>query len=172
MGNRDTSDVTRWLEAEAAGSTDEADANFAGLFGRHVPPLDVPAGLQNRILLSVVSRRGAFDPAAWRWGRAAVAALLAVIGVALATASPDLLLDGLVAAAGLGAHAAHWVTVSATAAAGVALACWDLMTVFARATVLVVTTGRAPLVIAANVLLAVTSFCGLKRLLAPREECA
>jgi hypothetical protein len=171
MRDRDLDELARWLAAEQAGLDDEADWLFAAVFARSVPRLAPPDTLGARVLAAWAARRAVFDPFASRWAKAVVGATLGVVGISLAILSPRLVFNGLLVGAGLMVRLSGSVVASGRVVAGLALASWPVAASLAHAAAFVATTGPAGLVIGANLLLAVAAVAGLKRLLAPREEC-
>ena len=183
MSERDDINLARWLDAEAADTPDEADRLFALVAAAHLRCLEPDASLAGRVLarLPRSSTRVGFwpkvvwpvlDPASSWWTKAAILVATLLLGVGLAVVSPRdlftlLVESGSVAATALG---------DAAASVGAGLRVWraslDLMAALGQAAALVFTTGPIPLLIAANLAIAAVAFAGLRRLLAPREECA
>jgi hypothetical protein len=126
--------------------------------------------MEGRILAAIA--RPVFEPFASRWYRVLIAIIVAGIGLGLATWSPANALALFARASGLAVQLAHGSAAALTTFAGLAAATWSLLVVLGRATLDVVLTGPALMLIALNVAIALISCAGLKRLLAPREECA
>ena len=176
MSDPRTDDLNRWLAAEETGNLDQADALFARVVASHLPILQEPAGLTAGILAALprpsVSNRLA---AAWnlvgaRWVRAAVAAAVAVLGVALATLS----VSRLVAFASWSVEVLAKITgIAMVSLAAVAETCGAAVAVLVdlgRAAAVVAGSGSVPALIAANAVVACVAFLGLSRLMSPREE--
>jgi hypothetical protein len=178
MTDRNMDELARWMAAEQGASWDEADALFAGVASRYLPLTEAPAGLTVRIMAAVPHRaaslnaRAMGDVASSWWGRLTVAAALAVLGAALSAVSAGQLFDLAAFAVEALARISHGVSTSLTAALGIWGVSWTLLMSLGRAAMLVTTSGAVPALIAASLLLAITSFAGLTRLLAPREECS
>lgn len=176
MSDRHMDELGRWLAAEQAGASDEADVLFAAVASRHLPLLQAPAGLAAAILAAVPRRSEAGRFAAvvelvgsW-WVRATVAAAVGVLGIALATLSlSQLLAFSSWSVEGL-ARLAHGASAALAASIEVCSATVTLLVDLGRAAMVVAGFGAAPVVIAANVLVAGLAFLGLSRLLSPREE--
>jgi hypothetical protein len=103
--------------------------------------------------------------------RATVAAAVGVLGVSLAAASLNQLLAFSTGGVEALARLAHAVSTSFDAALGVMGATWTLLMDLGTAALVVASSGQAPVLIGANLLLACLAFAGLSRLLSPREEC-
>ncbi len=178
MSHRDDHRLEKWLDAElnAASDAAEADRLFAVLASSHLPRLQPPAGLAARIVAAVPARSflppaRVLDPTAFWLGRAAVAAGVVLLGVGLALASPREVVSLGAAGLSLAARFLHDGLASAGAALGVWRASLDLLAALGQAAAVTVTTGVMPFLIAANLAVATAAFVGLRRLLAPREEC-
>ena len=176
MSDRSMDELQHWLAAEQAEDPEEADALFAAVTRRHLPLLQEPAGFTAAVLASL-PRRGAvgrfaalLNPGASRWARATVAASVAVLGVALATLSLGGLVEFSSWAVEALARAATGTVAAVAAVAGVCGAALALLGDLGHAATVVASSGAAPALIAANVLVASLSFLGLFRLLSPREE--
>jgi hypothetical protein len=178
MSDRDMDELARWIAAEQEAPWDEADALFAAVASRYLPVTDAPPGLSARIMAAIPRRaatpwtRASEELAASRWARATLIAALVVLGIALSAVSASQFFDVAAASVETLARIAHGLSTSLSAAVGVFVASWTLLNSLGRAATVVTTTGAAPVVIAANLLLACLAFAGLSRLLAPREECS
>jgi hypothetical protein len=176
MNRRDTDELARWMAAEQAGSLDDADAWFGAVLSRHLPRVVEPAGLVARVMAALprtatVGWFGAvFDAVGSWWVRATVAAAVAVLGFTLAGVSLGQLLAFSAHSVEVLARLALGVSTSLSAAFGVVAASLALLVDLGRAAMVLATSGPAPAVIGANVLLACLAFAGLSRLLSPREE--
>ena len=73
------SEVREWLEAEAAGRTDEADRRFRPISSA-LERSAVPAGFAGAVIARLSAARAVGDAYANRWVRAAVAASVALVG--------------------------------------------------------------------------------------------
>jgi len=177
MSRRDTDALGRWLAAERAGSRDEADAWFAAVAARHLRRVAEPAELAARVMAALprtpAARRFSMvmDAASSWWVRAAVAAAVVVLGVALATLSLSQVLGFATRSVEAAARLVLGISTSCSAALGVLGASFALLVDLGRAASLLATSGPAPALISANVLLACLAFAGLSRLLSSREEC-
>lgn len=172
----DDDNLAKWLEAEADGSPDDGDRPFAALASVHLRRLDAPAGLADRVMATLPSgllRPAApvFDPLSSWWVRLTALAAVALSGVGLALVSPWNLVTLATEATALGGRLAHDALASLGAALGVWEATLELLSVLGRTAGIVFTTGLMPVLIAANLAVASAAFVGLRRLLAPREEC-
>lgn len=178
MRDTDTDDLARWLAAEQAGASDEADALFAMVVARHLPLLPEPDGLAERISAAVP--RGAWARslatfaglAGARWVRATVVAAVAVLAAAFGAVSPGQLFAAAAASVEAAAWLAHGVSAGLTAAVYVWGGSWSLLVNLGQAATLVASSGIVPMLIAANLLIACGAFAGLSRLLSLREECS
>lgn len=163
-------ELKRWMEAEGEGRLDEADQLFGALFAQHVPVLAPPSAFADRVAREAFAAR-ASSPWAWRSVRLGTGVAAAVMGLVLSvvlTLDPFAVLEVSVGrAAGLLADA------RAVLQAGLASAvtAWTLAASLGRATLVASSSGLVPFVLVANLLLALVSWYGLTRLLAPREEC-
>ena len=177
MRHKDTDELARWLAAEQAESGDDADALFAAVASRHLPLLPEPAGLTARIMAALPRKATAgrlgevLDVAGSWWVRATVAAAVGVLGVAFATISLGQLLDFSARSVEALARLTSGLATSLSAAVGVCGVAWAVLMNLGRAAIVVASSGSAPVLIGANVLLACLAFAGLSRLLSPREEC-
>ncbi len=182
MTERDDVNLARWLEAEAAGTPDEADRLFAFVAASHLRRIEPDAGLADRILsrLPRPSPRAGFwpnlawpviDPGSSLWTKAAILVATLLLGVGVAVVSPRDLFTLLVESGSVAATALGDAAASVGAGLHVWRASLDLMAALGQAAGLVFTTGPMPLLIAANLAIAAVAFAGLRRLLAPREEC-
>jgi hypothetical protein len=179
MTERERDNLAEWLTAEVEGDDDRADLLFAGLASTTLEKLTPPDGLTDRIVSAVPPpvrwnwrRWQVPDFAASLWVRVTAAAAVVTLGMALALLSPGHAVElcgRMVAAV---AALVHGGLVTATAAWGVWWASLDVLSALGLAAGAVATTGIVPLLLAANLLLSVAAFAGLKRLLAPQEECA
>jgi len=176
MNRRDTDELARWVAAEQADAWDEADACFAAMASRHLPRLAEPAGFSARVMAALprraaLGRFGAvLDAASAWWVRAAIAAAVAVLGIALAGVSVGQLLTFSTGSVEALARLALGISTSMSAALGVVAASWAVLLDLGRAAMVLTTSGPAPVLIGANILLACLAFAGLSRLLCPREE--
>jgi len=165
---RDDQDLTGWLEAEADGRLDDADAFFSGLLARSVPVLSPPFGFAT----AIVSRAVALRPAPWPWWiRALTAASVVLAGIPLAWLQGLNPFD-LVAATGtrlvpLVADLASVMQRVASLAASI----WGVSEVLGQAVLAACLTGPGPLIIVVNLALSFVGFLGLRRLLTPPKEC-
>jgi hypothetical protein len=172
MGDWQTDDLVTWLDAEQAGAEDAADTHFAALFARHVPAVEPPPAFTDRAMLAWHQSAG------WRlstlltetWIRATMATAVVVMGVALAMLSPHLAFDVMAGAAGAAARLAHGAVVTMAVGLDIGRVALSVVVTLGRAAALLATTGAMPAILTANLLLALGSCFGLKRLLAPREE--
>jgi hypothetical protein len=178
MTDRNTDELAQWMAAEQGESWDEADALFAGVASRYLSLTEAPAGLSMRVMAAMPHRaaslnaRAMVDVAGSWWTRLTVAAALAVLGAALSAVSAGQLFDLAAVVVSATARLTHGVLTSLSAALGVWGVSWTLLTNLGRAAMLVTTSGPAPALIVASLFLAIASFAGLTRLLAPREECS
>jgi hypothetical protein len=177
MSDRDMDELARWMAAEQGESWDDADALFATLASRYLPLGEAPAGLSGRIFAAIprqvaVSRFPAFADfiRSW-WARATVAASVLVLGLALGALRPGQLFAFAPHAIEVSARLVHGVSASLTAALGLWGVSWSLLGDLGHAAIVVTTSGQAPTLIGASLLLACAAFAGLTRLLSPREEC-
>jgi hypothetical protein len=170
MRDSEDEELAKWLAAEESGALGEAEALFSVLYARFLPPLEAPPGLRDRILATARGRGPAFDPGLFWWTRVLVASALGVLGAALAVISPGRAVDLAAELAAVAARLGYSAATMAGAALNLAAGSLGVMSDLANATAMLVTTGAGPIVIVANLLLAMGSFVGLKRLLAPREE--
>jgi hypothetical protein len=177
MNRRDTDELARWVAAEQADSWDEADAWFAAVASRQLPRVVEPAGFASRVMAALprtatVGRFGVvLDATSWWWVRATVAVAVAVLGIALAGVSIGQFLAFSTRSIEALARLALGVSTSVSAAVGVVVASWGVLMDLGRAAMVLATSGPAPALIAANILLACLAFAGLSRLLSPEEEC-
>jgi hypothetical protein len=72
-------EIRDWLEAEAAGRTDDADLRFHAV-SRTLGRATVPAGFADAVLARIGAARVARDAYSKRWVRAAVAAGVVLVG--------------------------------------------------------------------------------------------
>ncbi len=178
MSDKDMDELARWLAAEQEAPWDDADALFATVASRYLPPAGAPANLSARIMAALPRQaaspwmRMTVDLAASWSARATLVGALVVLGISLSAVSASRFFDVAAASVEILARIAHGVSTSLSAAVGVFVASWTLLTSLGRAAIVVTTTGAAPIVIAANLLLACLAFAGLSRLLAPQEECS
>jgi hypothetical protein len=156
-------DFDEWLEAESAGLSDEADARFALLFAAHVPKLDPPGGLADRVLAALGFRMPA-------WDRVTAVLALALGGGASALFWVDRVpwLVREAASAALGAWrfvsvAGDWVVQFGQHAFGV-------LASVGRAFGVVAATGPVAAAIALNLTVAFIALAALQRLLSHEEE--
>jgi hypothetical protein len=176
MSERDMDELDRWLAAEQAEAFDEADALFAAVAQRHLPLLQTPAGLSAAILASLPRTRTSrwfaplLDLGVPRWARATVAASVVVLGAALAMLSLGQLVAFWSWSVEALAHAATGTVAALAAVAGICSAAVALLGDLGRAAMVVVSSGAAPALIVANVLVASLAFLGLSRLMSPGEE--
>jgi hypothetical protein len=177
MNSRVTDELARWVAAEQADAWDEADARFAAMASVHLPRLLEPAGLAARVMAAlprtsnVLGFRVVLDAAGWWWVRATVAAAVTVLGAALAGVSLGQFLAFSTRSVEALARLAAGLFTSGSAVLGVVAAAWGVLIDLGRAAMVLVTSGPAPALIGANVLLACLAFAGLSRLLSPQEEC-
>ncbi|RPJ70556.1 MAG: hypothetical protein EHM24_15175 [Acidobacteria bacterium] len=162
--------LRRWLEAEGAGRADEAEAVFSALFAEKVPVL-VPSGaFTARVMDAALSARP-WDPLAWRWVRvvgATAALLMGLVLLAALSLDPFAVLQ-VFARAGAALVTDARAVVHAVFATG--LTAWTVAASVGRAMLIASSSGLVPFVLVANLLLALASSYGLRRLMAPREEC-
>jgi hypothetical protein len=176
MSERNDKTLGRWLDAEGAGASDDADRLFAALAATYLRRFEAPAGLAERVLATLpvelwTAARPAWDLAASWWSRALALAAVAVLGVGLALVSPRHLVVLGVEAVSVAARGLDYVLASVAAAAGVWRASLELLGALGQAAGHLAITGVGPLLIAGNLAVAVAAFAGLKRLLTPQEEC-
>jgi hypothetical protein len=162
--------LRRWFEAEGAGRADEADAVFSALFAERVPVLVPPQAFTERVVNSVLSAR-AGSLWAWRSVRALGATAVVFMGLVLLAA---LSLDPFAVVQSAARGSVALITdlravLNASIATG--LTAWTLAASIGRASLVASSSGLVPSVLAANLLLALASSYGLRRLMAPREEC-
>jgi hypothetical protein len=171
-------ELTRWIAAEQDGSWDEADALFAGVASRHLGLHPAPPGLTARVMAAIPQpsagpwTRAIGDLAGSWWGRAAVAASLGVLGVALSAVPAGRVLEAAPGLVEMAAGLVHLAAASLAAAFGVWVAAWTLLASLGRVAAVVSTTSAVAALIAVNLLLACVACAGLLRLLPPREECS
>jgi len=159
-----------WLEAEKAGRHDEAEEMFSALFAERVPVFAPPQAFTARVVEALQSAR-AGEPWAWWSIRALGAATAASMGLVLLVA---LSLDPFAvvqAAARAGATLVTDARAVLHASIATALTAWALGASIGRATLIASSSGLAPFVLVANLMLALASSYGLRKLMAPREEC-
>jgi hypothetical protein len=178
MIDRDMDELARWMAAEQDAPWDEADVLFAAVASRNLPVADAPASLSARIMAALPPHpvspwAGATVAlaASW-WARATLVAALVVLGLSLSAASASRVFEVAAASVETLAGIAHGASTALSAAIGVFVASWELLTSLGQAAIVVTTTGAAPVVIAANLLLACLTFAGLSRLLVRQEECS
>ena len=171
MTKDDARALDRWLAAERQGCEAEADEAFGALFCSRVEVAGPPAGFTERVMDAVPTGRQEVAAGGRWWMRAAAAALVAAAGTGLATVSPRLFLDAASLAWSVATPAAGALLDMVMSTIGLATTLAGLAVTISRAAAVVFTTGAAPVVIAANALLALASFVGLRQLLAAREEC-
>ncbi len=176
MSENQPDNLAEWLDAEAGGSWDEADARFAAVAASWLPMSEVPAGLSERIMAAIPRTTGTrwarvtSDLLASWWVRATVGAAMLVLGVVLALVSAGQVFTFGAALVTTVARLGHVAATSLSAALGVWVAFWTVLVSLGRAAVVVTATRTASLVIVANLGLAALAFAGLTRLLAPMEE--
>jgi hypothetical protein len=175
MSTWDDETLEKWLNAEGADPSDEADHLFAAVASVHLRRLDAPAGLAERVLAGLpagfLSPRPAFDLASSWWVRLTVFASVTVLGVGLAIVSPRHLVALAVDAVAVLVRVVDGTAASLGAAVGIWKASLALLAALGQAAGHVATTGTMPLLIVANLAVASAAFAGLRRLLTPREEC-
>jgi len=161
--------LSRWLVAEEAGRADEAEAAFSALFADRVPVLAPPLAFTGRVVDAVLARRTA-SPWTWLPVRLLGASAAVVMGLVLLALTLDPFLALQASARGTAALAADaravlhaWLAMAASA--------WALAGTLGRTMLVASSSGFAPLILAANLLLALAASFGLARVLAPREEC-
>ncbi len=171
-------DLSCWLDAEARGASDEADARLAALASAWLPRAQPPAGFAARVMAALPAaadsrlvRVPAGLLASW-WGKGAVGTAVVVLGACLAALTPA----QIWAAGGLGltvlVAAARTAAAASSAVMGGAASAWAVLWSLGRAANATVATGTAPLIIVANLALASAAIAGLARLLAlGKEEC-
>jgi hypothetical protein len=176
MRELDEKRLRRWLEAEDAGASDAADRLFGAVAAAHLSRIDVPAGFADRVLAALPEEtwtpaRPAWDLAASWWARLTAIAAVGILGIGLALVTPGHVIALGLEAFSLAARGLDGVVASLAAAAGVWRASLDLLGALGQAAGHLAVTGIGPLLIAANLAVAVAAFAGLKHLLAPQEEC-
>lgn len=168
MNRRLGHQIRDWLDAEGKGSDELAERALARALaeiGRRGPG----AGFADRVLLRAGRLAPALPPWRWRWLRGALAASLLGAGLALAVLPAVwLVIPALLHAVGsplvstLLHSIARWISAAFAAAAIIADVGSALQTVLVTPTALVLLT--------ANILLALASLMGLRRLLRPSQE--
>lgn len=165
MARPTDSELRDWLEAEAAGAQDRADAAFASMFAGHVPSLAPPTSVWEALAV-----RRALAARRRRWLAAAAGLLLTVGGLTAAafaftwvfdlagaagTAGPRLVAISLA----VGRHVFEFVRHA-----------WLPAVAIGQALAVAAATGPAALVIGLNLSIAFASAVALSRLLSPQEE--
>lgn len=176
MGEWDDKELRRWLDAEAAGASDDADRLFASLASSHFLRFEPAAGFADRVLQALpagvlVPAHPRFDPAASWWARLVAFASVVLLGLGLALVSPRHIIALSTDAVSLAARFLDGAVAWGKAGIGLWTASIELLGTVGQAAGHVVITGTMPLVIAANLAVASAAFVGLRRLLPPREEC-
>ncbi|HSK09977.1 MAG TPA: hypothetical protein VK911_10385 [Vicinamibacterales bacterium] len=164
-------DLSRWLDAERAGSPGAADQAFAALIAARVPPLAPPPGFADLVVARAAAASRAKATRHPVGARLAIAAAVILMGLPFAFFAGVDVFD-LVAA---------WATRLVPALVGgfealrpafaLASSVWAAAAGVGHAVLAVAATGTGPLVLVLNVLLAAGGFLGLRRLLAPPKEC-
>jgi hypothetical protein len=175
MSEWDDTNLARWLDAEAAGIPDEADHLFSGLVSVHLPRLQEPTGLADRVLAALPGRllapaRPVFDPVSSWLVRLTTLAAVVLLGIGLALVSPRSVIALTAEMASVAARVLHDTIAALSAALGVWKASLDVLVALGQAAGVVFTTGAMPILITVNLAVASAAFLGLKHLLAPREE--
>ena len=163
-------DMRRWLTAEA-GSDPAADGAFREVF-RLLPRVGPSAAFADRTVEALRARRPRLVTSLWErvWLRPVAGLCLALSGLAVLGATAALPIPPLSFMVGT------WVTAVTSGASflgrafDAGLSVWELFGKLADAARAVAATPAGSLVIAGNGLLALAAFCGLRRLLSPREE--
>jgi hypothetical protein len=176
MKDWDDGDLAKWLDAEASGADDVSDRLFSSVAAAHLQRLVPPLGLTGRVVAALPAgllapARPAFDPESSWWAKVAAFAALVVLGVGLALVSPRHVLAATASAVPLGARLLDLASTSVAAAVGLWRVSLDVLSALGEAAGHVATTGMMPVLLVANLAVAVAAFAGLKRLLTPREEC-
>lgn len=163
-------DIEHWLEAEARGRTEEAEAAFGAAFAA-LPRLRPRRGFAERVMF-------AFRPAPVRryewlaWGPKAVTVgamalvamaigLLPVVGVTLEAPSPGWIVDGLTGGV---TWVAEWVYAG--------LGAWSFMVRIGNAIGVAMTTPQVGAALLASVLVSAAALYELNRLLLPERRTA
>jgi hypothetical protein len=162
-------EIREWLEAEAAGRAEEADARFRPL-SRELERRRVPEGFADAVLARLGRARVVQDAYSKRWVRAAVAASIALIGGVAALVPWHVWMDALVASVRVVALGISHAVVGGRAWAASGLALWsglaDAAAVIGRQLM-----GPVPLaLLALNLAVALCAFAALRRLMALQEN--
>lgn len=169
MTKRVDEDVRGWLEAEAAGRADEADARFLAV-GSRLERAAVPAGFADAVMARIAAAHGVRDLYGKRWVRVAVAAGVVLVGGVAALVPLHVWAGGLLASVQVVAVGVNHVLIGGRAWVAGGLALWsglaDAAAVIGRQLV-----GPWPLgLLAANLAVALCAFTALRRLMAVQEN--
>jgi hypothetical protein len=163
-------DMRRWLTAEAGGDP-AADGAFREVF-RLLPRVGPSASFADRAVEALRASSPRSGTSLWErvWLRPVTGLCLALTGLAVLGASSALPIPPVSYFVGT------WVTAVTSGASflgrafDAGLSVWELFGKLAEAARAVAATPAGSLVLAGNGLLALAAFCGLRRLLSPREE--
>ena len=163
-------DMRRWLTAEAGGDP-AADGAFREVF-RLLPRVGPSTAFADRALDALRASSSRSGTSLWErvWLRPVTGLCLVLTGLAVLGATSALQIPRVSYLVGT------WVTAVTSGASflgrafDAGLSVWELCGKLAEAARAVVATPTGSLVIAGNGLLALAAFCGLRRLLSPREE--
>jgi len=161
--------IRDWLEAEAAGRTDDADARFRAV-SRDLGSPAVPAGFADAVLARIGAARVARDAYSKRWVRAAVAASVVLVGGVAALVPLHVWMGALLASVQAVALGVSHVIIGGRAWAAGGMALWgglaDAAAVIGRQLL-----GPVPVgLLALNLAVALCAFGALRRLMALQEN--
>ncbi len=165
MPNGRDDNLRAWLEAEAAGESDKADAMFASVFALHVPALAPQASVWDRVAAGL--------EAAWfrsPWARAAAVVLVALGGLAAAAFASTWVFDLLGAAGAFGPRMLRVAMTTSGLTFDSLAHAWGAAAAIGRALAVAAATGPAAAAIAANLTIALAASLGLSRLLSLEKE--
>ena len=169
MTERADRDVRGWLEAEAAGLADEADARFRAV-SRVLGPAPVPPRFADAVLARIVAARAVRDAYSKRWVRAVVAASIVLVGGVAALVPLHIWVDALLGSVQTVAVVMSRVMVGARAWLAGALALWGGLA-DAAAVIGNLLLGPIPIgLLALNLAVALCALGALRRLMAPQEN--
>jgi hypothetical protein len=169
MTTHEDAEIRDWLDAEAAGRTDEADLRFRSV-SRGLARAAVPAGFANVVLARIGAARSVRDAYSAWWVRAAVAASVALVGGVAALVPLHVWLDALLGSVQTVAVVVGRVVIGGQAWLAGGLALWAGLAE-AAAVVGRQLFGPVPLgLLALNLAVALCAFGALRRLMALQEN--
>ena len=162
-------EIREWLEAEAAGTADEADLRFRSV-SRRLARTAVPAAFADSVMARLGNPRLVRDAYAKRWVRAAVAASVLLVGGAAALVPVAVWWEAMLASVQTVAVGVSRVIIGGRAWAASGFALWSGLAE-AAAVVGRQLAGPVPLVLLAlNLAVALCAFGALRRLMAMQEN--